>query len=187
MEFLGVDEPIMGRLYAERIWHDGDTADLAGDRPAEAEPEIAFLLGRSLKAGEAVSGAIAEARAAAEIVRPSHPEPFRLGPGFIVADNAAGLGALIGPPIPLAHLATPHAIRVSLADAGGGRCEGSADAVLGDPLAALAWLARRLGEIPAGAWVLSGAMARAIVLDGRLGEGHLQLDAGEFGTASLRY
>jgi 2-oxo-3-hexenedioate decarboxylase/2-keto-4-pentenoate hydratase len=187
MEFLGVNEPIMGRLYAERVWHDGDRADLKGDRPAEAEPEIAFLLAKSLRAGEDTLDAVGEARAAAEIVRPSHDEPFRLGAGFIVADNAAGLGALIGPPIPLDAMAQPEAIEIALATSGGARCAGTGDAVLGDPTAALSWLATQLGEIPAGSWVLSGAMARAIPLEGDAGSGRLLLDAGPFGTARLLY
>jgi len=187
MAFLGVAEPIMGRLYADRIWHGGDTADLAGERAAEAEPEIAFHLARPLAAGGDPLASIGAAHAAAEIVRPSHPDPFRLGAGFIVADNAAGLGALIGPQIPLARLAAPADITVSLAVEDGAATTGRADAVLGNPLAALAWLARRLGEIPAGAWVLSGAMARAIPLEAGPGGGRLVLDAGDCGTATLAF
>lgn len=187
MAFLKVSEPIIGCLYAERIWHDGDRADLTGERPAEAEPEIAFLLGQPLAAGDDPIPAIAEVRAAAEIVRPSHPDPFRLGAGFIVADNAAGLGALIGPAIPLDALAAPEKLTVSLAVAGGEACEGRADAVLGNPLEALEWLARRLGVIPAGSWVLSGGMAPAIPLVADAGEGLLRLDAGPYGTATLRF
>ncbi len=187
MGFLGVGEPIMGRLYAERIWQDGALADLSGERPAEAEPEVAFRLAKPLAAGDDPLASIGSAHAAAEIVRPSHPDPFRLGVGFIVADNAAGLGALIGPAIPLAVLAEPASITVALAVEGGAATEGRADAVLGDPLAALAWLARRLGTIPAGSWVLSGAMAPAIPLTGPEGEGRLTLHAGALGRASLRF
>ncbi|MEQ5787188.1 hypothetical protein J3454_04710 [Erythrobacter sp. NFXS35] len=187
MAFLGVSEPIIGRLYAERIWHDGAIADLSGERPAEAEPEIAFRLGESLAAGDDPRGAIAEVRAAAEIVRPSHSDPFRLGVGFIVADNAAGLGALIGPAIPVERLFEPEKLVVSLTVNGGKTCEGRADAVLGNPLEALAWLARRVGVIPGGSWVLSGGMAPAIPLERSGGEGRLLLDAGPYGAAGLRF
>lgn len=187
MGFLGVAEPITGRLYAERIWRDGERADLAGERPAEAEPEIAFLLAEPLAAGADPLASIGAVHAAAEIVRPSHPEPFRLGPGFIVADNAAGLGALIGPALPLASLADPARITVALAVEGGAATEGRADAVLGNPLAALAWLARRLGTIPAGSWVLSGGMAPAIPLHAGANCGRLTLDAGAHGAAQLGF
>lgn len=183
MAFLGVDEPIRGRLFAERLWFDGDAADLGGDRPAEAEPEIAFRLAADLAPGANPLPAIGEARAAAEIVRPSHGRPFELGVGFIVADNAAGLGALIGPAIPLSALAEPATLSVSLS-AGGAITSGTADAVLGNPLNALAWLARAMGGLPAGSWVLTGAMARAIPL---AGDGLMRLDAGAHGEATLRY
>lgn len=187
MAFLGVGEPIVGRLYAERMWHDGDIADLSGELIAAAEPEIAFRLGQPLVAGADALSVIAEVRAAAEIVRASHRDPFRLGPGFIVADNAAGLGALIGPPVPLECLDAPDTLQVSLSVAGGSTCEGRADAVLGNPLVALAWLARWLGTIPAGSWVLTGGMAPAIDLDTSRGEGRLRLDAGLHGSAHLRF
>ncbi len=188
MAFLQVEEPIRGRVYAERIWRNGDTADLSGERAAEAEPEIAFRLARPLVAGGDPLACIGAVHAAAEIVRPSHPDPFRLGAGFIVADNAAGLGALIGPEIPLAALAAPDQVAVGISVPGGAATEGRADAVLGNPLAALAWLAQTLGEVPAGAWVLSGAMGPAISLaSGATGERQLLLDAGPHGTATLRF
>lgn len=182
MAFLGVSEPIRGRLFAERLWHDGARADLAGDRDAEAEPEIAFRLARPLAAGGDPLAAIGTVHAAAEIVRSSHPEPFRLGSGFIVADNAAGLGALIGPEIPRERLVRPDLLAVTLHGPDGASVTGRADAVLGDPLRALSWLAEALGEVPAGTWVLTGAMARAIPVPPG---GSLRLDAGEFGGAVL--
>lgn len=187
MAFLGVTEPIMGQLYAERIWHDGDIADLSGECPVEAEPEIAFRLATPLVAGADPLASIGAVHAAAEIVRPSHPDPFRLGVGFIVADNGAGLGALIGPELPLAMLAAPEAIGVALSGPGGAATEGRADAVLGNPLAALVWLAQTLGEVPAGSWVLSGAMGPAIPLVPGEGGGRLILDAGPYGSAVLRF
>lgn len=182
MQFLDVDEPIRGRLFAERIWRDSDRASLAGDRFAEAEPEVAVLLRSELPAGEDPRPHIAMLCAAAEIVRPSHPEPFSGGVGLIVADNAAGLGVLLGPAIPLAAIDDPASIRIALTLEGGSTCEGSADAVLGNPLNALRWLADSLGSVPAGSWVMTGAMARAIPLDR---SGVLTLSVPPFGTATL--
>ncbi|MFN7176032.1 MAG: hypothetical protein ACK4MX_04000, partial [Thermaurantiacus sp.] len=114
MAFLGVAEPIRGRLFAERIWRDGDRVVLPGDRLPEAEPEIAVLLARDLPPGADPRPAIGEVRAAAEIVRPSHARPFDLGAGFIVADNAAGLGAFLGPEVPPSALDAPGSLRVEL-------------------------------------------------------------------------
>jgi 2-keto-4-pentenoate hydratase len=187
MAFLAVGQPIRGRLFAERLWRDGDRAPLSGDRVAEAEPEIAFRLRCELRPGDDPAAAVAEVRAAAEIVRPSHGDPFALGVGFIVADNAAGLGALLGPLLPLDALADPAGLRLALAVEGGSGTEGAADAVLGDPLRALAWLAGHLGVVAAGSWVLSGAMARAVPLLRGAGGGKLRLDAGRHGAAILHY
>lgn len=182
MAFLGIEAPIRGRLFAERIWRDGDRADLSGDRPAEAEPEIAIRLDEGLAPAVDPRTVAWQAFAAAEIVRPSHPRPFDLGAGFIVADNAAGLGALIGPAIPCEALDDPAGLALTLTTSGGARTRGTADAVLGNPLDALAWLARTVGGLPAGTLVLTGAMARSIPLapGDRLG-----LDAGAWGTAGL--
>jgi 2-keto-4-pentenoate hydratase len=115
-------------------------------------------------------------------VRPTRPDAFAQGPGFIVADNAAGLAALIGPEVPLAALAEPAALRAALS-AGDATTAGAADAVLGDPLRALAWLASALGELPAGTVVLTGAMARAIPAPPGAA---LLLDCGAWGRAWAR-
>lgn len=188
MAFLGIAEPIRGRIFAERVWKDGDTALLAGARPAEAEPELAFVLAHDLVAGGDPAAAVGAVHAAAEIVRPSHGAPFRLGAGFIVADNAAGLGVLIGPQLPLTVLDSPERVRIAIRGPDGATAAGTADAVMGHPFHALAWLARHLGRVPAGSLVLAGAMARAIPIAGppaSEASGTLTLDAGVHGTARL--
>lgn len=182
MAFLGVAEPIRGRLFAERVWRNGGRADLAGDRPAEAEPEVALVMARDLVAGGDPRAAIGAVHAAAEIVRPSHGAPFRLGVGFIVADNAAGLGVLLGPALPMAVLDAPEQLSIGLRGTDGAETRGTADAVMGNPLEALAWLARVLGVVPAGSLVMTGAMARAVPI---AGNGLLVLEAGAHGTATL--
>lgn len=182
MRFLGVAEPIRGRLYHERMFADGGVIDLGDD--LMAEPEILLVLGRDLGPGEDPLPAVARAAFAAEIVRPTRADAFEQGPGFIVADNAAGLGVLVGPVLPLAALGDPAAIHALLAVVGGDRSQGSADAVLGDPLRALAWLARATGGLPAGSAVMTGAMARAVAVPRGA---TLTLDCGAFGRASARF
>jgi 2-keto-4-pentenoate hydratase len=180
--FLGVDSPIFGRLFAGRVWHDGERCGAPGERDLEAEPEVALRLGRPLAPGDDPLGAVAQAWLAAEIVRPSHPRPFDHGAGFIVADNAAGVGALLGPELPLEALDEPATIEARLSVEDGTETSGNAEAVLGNPLHALAWLAAEAGGLPAGALVLTGAMARAIpVPRGCI----LRLDGGRWGSARL--
>lgn len=159
MRFLGVAEPIRGRLFAERIFADG--AEIVAPAPVEAEPEVMLALGRDLPPDADPRPAVARAALTAELVRPTRPDPFEQGVGFIVADNAAAWGVLAGPDLPLEALGDPAGIRAMLT-AGDARTEGAADAVLGDPLRALAWLARHLGGLRAGDVVMTGAMARAI-------------------------
>jgi 2-keto-4-pentenoate hydratase len=55
--------------------------------------------------------------------------------------------------------------------------------VLGDPLNALGWLAGAVGGLPAGALVLTGAMARAVPAPRGA---TLTLDGGIRGGATLR-
>jgi 2-keto-4-pentenoate hydratase len=184
MACLAVSEPIRGRLFAERIWRDGDHAVLPGDRLPEAEPEVALLLAHDLPAGADPVPMIGAVRLAAEIVRPSHPRPFEQGVGFIVADNAAGLGALLGPEVPVGALSEPATLQVRLLLDDVPMTEGSADAVLGNPLQALLWLAAAVGGLPAGTWVLTGAMARAVAVPAGA---RLTVDGGRFGMASASF
>jgi len=145
---LGVDRPDFGVLFA-----DMDVSDLP-EVPSErllqprTEAEIAFVLGSDLVEGELeavqVRGAVAYAVAALEIVD-SRIAGWDITFGDTVADNASsGLFVLGG------ELAS----------------EGNGAACLGDPLNALAWLARTardLGEpLRAGQVVLSGALGPMI-------------------------
>lgn len=168
--FLGIAAPIRGRLYVERIWSAGDIG-LPGERDCEVEPEIVLRVGPDLQPDAAWFGI--------EVVRPSFADPFAHGVGAIVADNAASVGLLIGPGLPLAALDDPAAliatIRIDEIDA----ARGSADAVLGDPRRAYAWLRGQV-ELRPGDLVATGAMGRsAVAARGAT----LVLDCGVFGQA----
>ncbi len=150
--FLGIAAPIRGRVY--RVVEAGEGPlvigqDLVpGDRAPEAEPEIVLRVGDS------------RPRIGIEVVRPSSLTPFDDGVGAIVADNAAHVLLVVGPPFDPAFLATPDTVTVTLTRNGEAAASGDARAVLGDPRRALDWLA---GEetLVDGAWVASGAMTRA--------------------------
>lgn len=150
---LGIEGPIFGRILA--VHPSPATLTLPGDHPAEAEPEILLRLGPG--------GTIAAAHLGLEIVRPSHPDAPALGPGFIVADNAAGLAVVVGPAIDPALLATPAAISVTLTLDGQPAGEGDATALIGGVHAQLAALARH-APLTEGDWIATGALARAVPL-----------------------
>jgi 2-keto-4-pentenoate hydratase len=161
---LGVAEPIYGRVFATGLWQDGAQVELVGDRAAEAEPEIFLRVGRDPGATLQV-GDIAEVRLGLEINRPSHPEAIRLGATFIVADNAAHVGLVIGPEISFDLLADPAAVTVRLLRNGELASQGTAEAVLGNPIGSAEWLvALRAGTtrpLRAGDWIATGAMCRS--------------------------
>ncbi len=168
--FLGVAAPIRGRLFAERVSSEGEVA-LPGDRPVEVEPEVVLRVGPD--------GAPDAAWLGIEINRPSYAEPFAHGVGAIVADNAASVGLLLGPPLPLAALDDPVAVIAAIRADGIEVARGSADVVLGNPRAAYAWLTGEVALAP-GELVATGAMARsAVVARGTV----LVLDGGPWGEA----
>lgn len=170
--FLGVTEPIRGRLFAERIWGEGDVA-LTGDRPVEVEPEVVLRVGPDLAPDAAWLGI--------EVNRPSFADPFAHGPGAIVADNAASVGLLLGPALPLAALADPAAIVAAIHADGVEVARGRADAVLGGPRVAYAWLRGQV-DLRSGDLVATGAMARsALVVCGTM----LTIDGGAYGRATF--
>lgn len=171
--FLKVAEPIRGRLYAERIWKAGDIA-LPGARPLEVEPEIVLRVGPDLAPDAAWFGI--------ELNRPSYAEPFACGVEAIVADNAASVGLLLGPALPLAALDAPAALIAAIIADGVEVARGSADAVLGNPRASYDWL-RSVVELQPGELVATGAMTRsAVVARGAT----LVLDCGAYGRAEFK-
>ena len=179
--FLRIDEPIYGRVFAGGVRRLGEPVRLAGERAAEAEPEVIFRLKNDPDPADPLA-AIGAAFIGLEVNRPSRDDAFAQGAGFIVADNAAHAGLVIGPELPLAALEAPERIGVRLIRNGEPASEGTAAAVLGDPRRALGWLvAKRAGsERPAraGDWVATGAMCRSVPL--AIGD-RVEADFGEWG------
>ncbi|GGM56137.1 putative hydratase/decarboxylase [Micromonospora sonchi] len=162
---LGVDRPDFGVLFDDM---DVSALDLVpADRllQPKVEAEIAFILGADLADGpldaDQVRGAVEVAVAALEIVD-SRIAGWDITFGDTVADNASsGLFVLGEQRLGLAAFEPVAAsMRMYLDDEL--VSEGSGAACLGDPLLALAWLARTardLGEpLRAGEVVLSGAL-----------------------------
>ncbi len=160
MAFLGVDQPIVGRLFADRVWHDSISPEIAASAGLEAEPEVILRLGADLRPTSAWLGI--------ELNRPSFDDPFALGAGAIVADNAASYGLLCQHELATGALDRPEAIEAILLVDGQEQCRGSASAVLDGPLSALEALRTLLADDPRGLqpgdFVATGAMCRSEVL-----------------------
>ncbi|MGY1821005.1 2-keto-4-pentenoate hydratase [Geodermatophilus sp. SYSU D00079] len=162
---LGVDRPDFGVLF-----DDMDVSALAAVPPGRllqprTEAEIAFVLGADLDEGpldaDQVRGAVAYATAALEIVD-SRVAGWDITFGDTVADNASsGLFVLARERVSLEEF-EPVAVGMRMTLDGEVVSEGTGAACLGDPLNALAWLARTAVEVGdplrAGQVVLSGAL-----------------------------
>jgi 2-keto-4-pentenoate hydratase len=145
---LGASEPAFGALFASMEVPDGGTLDRAARIRPLVEAEVAVLMGRGLAGApgrEEVRRAVAGVRPAIEIA--DSRIRGRLTAADCVADNGSAGAFVLGggdwTPLGDRDLA---AVEV-LVDLGGpDPVSGRGSAVLGDPLAALAWLAGALTE-----------------------------------------
>ena len=165
---MGVDDLIWGRL-TDKMWEtDGGTVDLARFVHPRVEPEIAFLLGRSI-GSSCKSSDIAmsvEAVAPAMEIIDSRYKNFKFSVEDVVADNSSSSGFVIGswktPEIDFSNLGIAMSVNGEAVQIG------SSAAILGHPVRALAELHRLATDsgvtIEAGSVVLAGAATAAIPL-----------------------
>jgi 2-keto-4-pentenoate hydratase len=191
---LGVDRPDFGVLLDEMDRTGAAVIDVAGLRRPRVEAEVAFVLATDIDDPDAdahsVRDAVAHCRPALEIVD-SRITDWDITLVDTVADNASSGLYVLGPArVPLRSF-EPRACTMTMTADGIEVSTGSGDQCLGDPLAALAWLARtalRLGDpLRAGQVVLSGALgpmvpvAPGLRVDARitgLGDVHAAFGAG---------
>lgn len=162
---LGVDQPDFGVLFDDMAYADGDVVPMSGLLAPKAEAEIAFVLADDLVDGpldvEQVAAAIGYAAVALEICD-SRIANWDIRFGDTVADNASAGRYVLG----AAHKSladfSPVDSTMSMS-INGVECSGGTGAdCLGDPLAAVAWLARAARDfgqpLRAGQVILSGAL-----------------------------
>jgi 2-keto-4-pentenoate hydratase len=180
---LGVDQPDFGVLFDDMGVPDGGLVDSGRLIAPRAEAEIAFVLSADLadfatmstvdapvNAGEyaAAASAVDYAVAALEIVD-SRVSNWDIRITDTVADNASsGMYVLGTRPVALADFAAAE-VTMSLTHNGVLAATGTGAACLGDPVNALAWLARTacaLGSpLRAGDVVLSGALGAMVAVE----------------------
>ena len=168
-EMMGVDEPDYGHLLSDMA--------VSEDRPVSAsrycypriEVEVGFILGATLP-GEGCTER--DVLAATEAVAPaielidSRIRDWDIRICDTIADNASSAGYVLGP-----DRVKPADIDLRTIDArllrnGEQVASGRSDAVLGDPVTAVAWLARKVAAfgvtLEAGHVILPGSVHRAI-------------------------
>lgn len=164
-EQLGVDRPDFGILFADMAHLDGDTVPIRSVQQPRVEAEIAFVLAEDLAEGPLditqVRAAIDYAVAALEICG-SRIEDWDIRFADTVADNASSGAFVLGPRRLTLREFEPRDVVMSLTVDGTEVATGNGAACLGDPLEAVAWLARQARELGdplrAGQVVLSGAL-----------------------------
>ncbi|MEV0298160.1 2-keto-4-pentenoate hydratase [Nocardia sp. NPDC050710] len=174
-QMMGVDEPDYGHLLADM--------EVYQDVPVEAgrylfprvEVEVGFVLGVDLPGADCTEDDVLAATVAyapaIELID-SRIKDWNIGLCDTISDNASSAGFVLG-----RERIAPNDIDVKSIDAvltrnGEVVAEGRSDAVLGNPVIAVAWLARKVASfgvrLKAGDIVLPGSCTRAI--DARPGD-----------------
>lgn len=166
---FNVHEPVFGYLLESGLIRSGSMlagSDLMGPG---FENEICIQLGRDL-AGPGVepsdvAAAIATLYPAMELIETRGDLTAQLA--VAIADNVQQRGFVIGDPVPFAGLDL-RSVRVEVVLDGDAVAQGTGDAVLGDPLNSVAWLANRLADhgrkLAAGDYLMAGSLTRQFPL-----------------------
>ncbi|WP_327111966.1 2-keto-4-pentenoate hydratase [Nocardia sp. NBC_01730] len=174
-QMMGVDEPDYGHLLAEMEVYEDVPVEAGRYLFPRVEVEVGFVLGADLPGAhcteEDVLAATVAFAPAIELID-SRVKDWNIGLADTISDNASSAGFVLG-----AQRVAPKDIDVKAIDAvltrnGDVVAEGRSDAVLGDPVIAVAWLARKVASfgvrLKAGDIVLPGSCTRAI--DARPGD-----------------
>lgn len=160
MRQMGVADLIHGRLTDRMEIADGGRLDVSGLIHPRVEPEVAFLLGDTLRPGADPMAAVVAVAPALEVID-SRYDGFRFSLPEVIADNTSASGYAIGPwhaPGDLGNLGV-------LLELDGRPAEtGSTAAILGHPVRALAAAARLAGPLEPGTVILAGAATAAVPL-----------------------
>lgn len=166
---LGVGEPDFGHLLDPMMLDETTPIDVDQFIAPRVEPEIAFVLGRTLR-GPGVT--VVDALRATEYVVPalelidSRIADWKIKLADTIADNASSAAFVVGAtPVPIADVDL-RLLGCNLLRNGHVVATGAGGAVLGHPIRALVWLANVLGKygtaLEAGQVVLSGSCTQAI-------------------------
>ncbi len=174
-QMMGVDEPDYGHLLADMEVFEDVPVDTAKFLLPRVEVEVGFILGADLPGEDCTEADVLAATVAyapsIELID-SRITEWRIGLADTISDNASSAGFVLG-----RERVAPGDIDITAIDAvltrnGEVIAEGRSDAVLGNPVIAVAWLARKVASfgvrLKAGDIVLPGSCTRAI--DARAGD-----------------
>ncbi|MDT0201598.1 2-keto-4-pentenoate hydratase [Nocardioides sp. AE5] len=168
-QMMGVDEPDYGHLLSDMALSSDVPVRVSDYCTPRVEVEVGFILGATLP-GEGCTED--DVIAATEYVAPaielidSRITDWDIKIGDTIADNASSAGYVLGP-----ERVRPTDLDLRTIDArllcnGEQVAEGRSDAVLGNPVTAVAWLANKVASfgvtLEAGHVILPGSVHRAI-------------------------
>jgi 2-keto-4-pentenoate hydratase len=168
-EMMNVDEPDYGHLLSDMQVREDQPVSAGRYCYPRVEVEVGFILGATLPGEGCTEQDVIDAT---EAVAPaielidSRITDWNIRIGDTIADNASSAGYLLGP-----ERVKPTDIDLLTIDArlirnGEKVAEGRSDAVLGNPVTAVAWLARKVASfgvtLEAGHVILPGSVHRAI-------------------------
>jgi len=172
---MGVDQPDYGHLLADMEVFEDVPVEASRYLYPRVEVEVGFLLADDLPGAgcteDDVLAATAAFAPAIELID-TRIKDWKIGLCDTIADNASSAGFVLGP-----QRVSPKDVDITGIDAvltrnGEVVAEGRSDAVLGNPVTAVAWLARKVDSfgvrLKAGDIVLPGSCTRAI--DARPGD-----------------
>ena len=174
-QMMGVDEPDYGHLLGDMEVFEEVPVDTSRYLLPRVEVEVGFVLGAALPGADCTEADVLAATVAyapaIELID-SRIKDWNIGLCDTISDNASSAGWVLG-----RERVAPADIDIKGIDAvltrnGEVVAEGRSDAVLGDPVIAVAWLARKVASfgvrLKAGDIVLPGSCTRAI--DARPGD-----------------
>ncbi|MDP9117646.1 MAG: 2-keto-4-pentenoate hydratase [Actinomycetota bacterium] len=190
-EMMGVDEPDYGHLLSDMAHDDSTSVDVGRFLLPRVEPEVGFILGDDLPGEDCteddVIGATEAVTAALELID-SRIVDWRIALPDTIADNASSAGFVLGAVRVKPADVDLRDVAVTLCRNGEQVGVGRSDAVLGNPVTSVAWLARKIASfgvrLRAGHVILPGSCTRAI--DARAGDEFLA-DFGPLGPVTLRF
>lgn len=190
-QMLGVDQPDYAPVLSSMVYDDGAAIPLDCYIQPKVEAEIALVLGAPLKgpvvttmqAAQAISGAVA----AIEMVD-SRIEDWRIGLIDTIADLASSAATILGSRVVPLDGIDPRLIGMVVSKDGETVGTGAGAAALGNPVAAVAWLANTLAPydvtLEAGWFIMTGALHRAFeVAAGDV----VRADFDRLGTVTARF
>jgi 2-keto-4-pentenoate hydratase len=168
-EMMGVGEPDYGHLLADMAVADGGLVSAGRFCYPRVEVEVGFVLGAPLP-GEGCTEddviAATEAVAPAIELIDSRIINWDIQIADTIADNASSAGYVLGPDRVKPTELDLRAIDARLLRNGDEIATGRSDAVLGNPVTAVAWLARKVAAfgvtLDAGHVILPGSVHRAV-------------------------